>query len=260
MRTPLLFWGGSLWRTGGRGVGRRGGECLVPVSGIRVTEASSNGDDLVSKTLDVANRPGAQLGNGALVSVVHQLHMVGSGTSSSDSRGHNTLLDLGQGRIAQLVGRVVVVNISISSGNVPGSNDVSQVLQCRLDLDVASVSVTEGTVTERGAHVTGHDSEKIEKGLFDTLHLDGDLLDREGCQLRVGPGVGGDLMTRFVGALDDGADGGVVDTAVVVTVNKEGDLDLLLVEKIEELMGVLYCFIFLYEEKDMKISRVKQGE
>lgn len=231
---------GTLCCAGGWGVGRRGSDGLVPVSGVRVTEASSDGDDLVVKTLDVGDRPGAQLGNGTFVSIVHQLHVVSTSRGSADSRGNNTTLDLGQGIIGQLVDRVVVVNIGISRRNVPGGNDISQILQRRLDLDIASVSVTESTITKRGAHVTGNDSEDVEESLLDALHLEGDLVDGEGGQLGVGPSVGGNLVARFVGALNNGADGGVVDAAVVVTVDKEGDLDLLLVEEVEELMGVLF--------------------
>lgn len=231
---------GTLFRAGGWGVGRRGGEGLVPVSGVRVTEANSDGDDLVVKSLDVGNRPGAQLGNGTLVSIVHQLHVVSTGRGTADSRSNNTTLDLGQGIICQLVDSEVVINIGVSRRNVPGGNDISETLQRRLDLDVVSVSIAEGTITIRRAHVTGDDSEDVKEGLLDALHLEGDLVDGEGGQLRVGPGVGGDLVTGLIGALDDGADGGVVDATVVVAVDEEGDLDLLLVEEIEELMSVLF--------------------
>jgi hypothetical protein len=50
----------------------------------------------------------------------------------------------------------------------------------------------------------------------------------------------GDLVARFVRALDNGADLGIVDAAVIVTVDKEGDLDLLLVEEVEKLICVLF--------------------
>lgn len=166
--------------------------------------------------------------------------MVSTGRGSADSRSNNTALDLGQGVIGQLVDRVVVINIGVSGRNVPGSNDISQALQCRLNLDIVGVSVTESTITKRRAHVTGDDSEDVEEGLLDALHLEGNLVNGEGGQLGVGPGVGGDLVTGFVGALDDGADGRVVDAAVVVAVDKEGDLDLLLIKEVEELMGVLF--------------------
>ena len=241
-----------LFQAGGWGVGSRGGDGLVPVSGVRVAEASSDRDDLVVKTLDVGDRPGAQLGNGTFVSIVHQLHVVSTSRGSADSRGNNTTLDLGQSIIGQLVDRVIVVNIGISRCNIPGGNDISQILQRRLDLDIVGVSVTESTITKRGAHVTGGDSKDVEEGLLNACHFEGDLFDGEGGQLGVGPGVRSDLMAGFVGALDDGADGGVVDAAVVVAVNKEGDLDLLLVEEVEELMGVL--LVFRRGTEDIRIS------
>jgi hypothetical protein len=51
----------------------------------------------------------------------------------------------------------------------------------------------------------------------------------------MGPGMGCDLMTGLVSTLERFLDLGFIDTAVIITVHKEGHLDILLVEKIKKL-------------------------
>lgn len=219
-------------------VGGRGLESLVPVPGISIAEALSNSDELVTKALDIGNRPRGQLGHSALVGIVHQLHVVGALGLGVDDIGDISLFQASELGVREFVGGVVVIDISVSGGNVPSGNDVAQAGQRRLDLDIVSATRGEGSVTKRRAHVAGDDSDELQEGLFDTTHLGDDLGRGLSGQCDVRPGVGGDLMARVVGTTDGCANGRVVDASVIVSINKEGDLDLLTVQGVKELVGV----------------------
>lgn len=216
----------------------RGLEGLVPVPGISIAEALGNSDELVTKALDIGNRPRGQLGHSALIGIVHQLHVVGALGVGVDDIGDISLFQTSELGIRELVGGVVVIDIGVSGGNVPGGNDVAQAGQRRLDLDIVGATGGEGAVAKRRAHVAGDDSDELQEGLFDTAHLGGDLGGGLGGQCDVRPGVGGDLVARVVGTTDGCADGRVVDASIVVSVDKEGGLDLLTVQDVKELVGI----------------------
>ena len=149
------------------------------------------------------------------------------------------LFSLHQSVIGQLVRLVIVINISIGGGNVPGSNHIAKVLEGALDFLIVGVTIAKGSVAVRGAHVTRHNSKHIHKGLFKSGHLGGNTIHSESGQLGMRPGVRRNLMARIEGTLEDRLDGGVVDTALVVSVDKEGHLQVLLVQKIQQLVCVL---------------------
>lgn len=169
--------------------------------------------------------------------------MGGTLGSSVDDGGVLVLLRLHQGIVGQLVGVGVVIDIGIASGNVPGGDHIAQVLEGALDLLVISVAVAEGTVTIGRTHVAGDNTEDVLESLLELGHLEGDAIGGQLGKLGVGPGVGGDLVARVVGALKDGLDLGVVDALLVVSVDEEGDLDVLLVEEVQQPVGVLFCCV-----------------
>lgn len=81
------------------------------------------------------------------------------------------------------------------------------------------VVVAEGWAHEGGLHTTN-----ALEGLFDSPHLIVNLIPGKGCEIFVGPGVGGDLVSFVVSILDTLDVGIIIDTAVVVAVEEEGAL------------------------------------
>lgn len=230
----------SLLLADSRGGRSSGSDLLVPGTRVHITQALRHGHNLVAQALDIVNRPRSHQLDSALIGIVVESHVSSALGSGVDNGGVLELLSLHQGIIGQLMGGGVVIDIGIGGGNVPGGDDVAEALEGALDLQIVSVAVTESAVTIRRAHVAGYDAEDVLEGLFELGHLKGDAVDGQLGELGMGPGVGGDLVAFIEGAFEDGLDLGVVNALLVVSVDEEGDLDVLLCEEVQEAVGVLY--------------------
>lgn len=135
--------------------------------------------------------------------------------------------------------RIVIVNISVPGGNVPGCDHVAQGLERVLHFEIIRVSVSKSSITKRWTHVARDHTEDLLEGRLKTGHLSGDGFGRERSQLWMGPSVRCDLMARLEGTLENRLDRRTVDAVLVIAVHEEGHFEIFLVEQIKELVRVL---------------------
>lgn len=136
------------------------------------------------------------------------------------SRGTSGL-DALEGSLGGEVVPVLGINVGL---------DDAVVVRAHVALDVSS----NGEIW--GSHVGWSDTNDVDKGLLETLHLSLDLGGGVRAHVWMRPGVGTDLVARVEGLLEGGS--AVVDAAVESTGDEESSLGSGSVEGVDELVHV----------------------
>lgn len=151
------------------------------VRAVRIAQAFRNSDQLQVVRLGPVNQPRRERLHGALVRLVHQ---------------RNVSVAACAGRLELSLALRRRLAVPVLGVHVVGDDPVAHRLHRR--------EHAAGGLEVGWAHVRGLHTDDVDERGFELGHLGGEGAGREGSNVRVGPGVGGDLVAGFVGILESG--------------------------------------------------------
>jgi hypothetical protein len=195
-----------------------------------IAEALTNGDSLVAETGEGGQHVVSQVVDSLVVNVVANAQPIRSGSGSTIGSDVALEVVLGVLDLVDVV-LVVVVGVNVEVGDVV--TEISHVLLAARLSCAARV---------RRAHVCGNLAEDVAESHLVLPHLLLAVEGGDGTQVQVGPGVGSDVVTLRVHALDDAGElrSGVDFTLVdVVASDEESGLSVVGLEDVKNVGGVV---------------------